>query len=216
MANLPERPAMQWLQEALAPRMEERGFSWLAQWNQFRRTDGKGFNCLILSVSDYPDLSLAEAHLGIRLSDCERLVFPYLNNAPGFREQSMSLVTPLGKLVNIHPLRLSITNAETAKAAAREFFTQLQRRGFDHLEVFHSTEALHRLYNNRPEQPVALANNQIHRCFRGVALAYLRQAPNFDGICQQYRRGLRELFAPEDTRLRFERMVENLNSASLN
>jgi hypothetical protein len=207
---------MQWLQEDMSPWMQERGFDWLPAWKQFRRTDSMGFGCVILSVSDYPDLSLAEVHLGLRINDCERLVFPYLNNAPGFRNESMTLVTPLGKLANIHPLRLSIKDRESARAAANEFYTQLQTRGFDHLEIFQSPEALHRLYNTNPEQRLHLVNNQVHRCFRGAALGYLRQTTDFDGLCNQYRRVLRELFAPEDTRLRFERMVDNLNSASLN
>jgi hypothetical protein len=50
----------------------------------------------------------------------------------------MTLVTPLGKLANIHPLRLSIKDRESARAAANEFYTQLQTRGFDHLEIFQS------------------------------------------------------------------------------
>ncbi|MTB53294.1 hypothetical protein [Lewinella sp. W8] len=207
---------MQWLKEALSPQLEERAFAWLPDWKQFRRSHERGFSCIILSVSDYPDLSLAEVHLGVRITDCEQLVFPYLNGAPGFRNESMSMVTPLGKLANIHPLRLSITDQKSAHAAAKEFYTQLQLRGFDHLEVFQSVRALHRLYNTHPEEPLPLVNNQIHRCFRGAALAYLRQSPDFAELCNQYRRVLRELFAPEDTRLRFERMVENLNSASLN
>jgi hypothetical protein len=205
-----------WLQELLNTELGQRGLEWIPHLHQFRQVFPGGFFCVILSVSGYPDCALAEAHVGIRLDDVENLSFPHTNNPLGFQPNSMTLVTPLARLLGERLLRYEIFKEEDAKSVAWQMLPLLIEKGLPFLAKYQDAHAMERLYNEQPHFPVPYLHNPIHRCFRGIALAKLVGNTEFSHLCSTYRQVLKNRFAPEQTILKFEELVTFLKDYSQN
>jgi hypothetical protein len=206
----------EWIMTALRPRLEAAGFSWHAPLHQFRRATPAGFVCVILAVSDFVDSALVEAHLGIRIDRVERLVFDHLNGAPGFRADSMTLVTPLARLYERRSQRFAVSDRASAAAAATQVAQQLDERGLSFLDTFSELLPLERLFNGAPEETVSLLHNPIHRCFRGLALAKLGDRPDLPALYATYREQLKEPYAADWALVPFTALAQGLLGYSLN
>ena len=99
MANSSRAQALEkQVEEVLGAFLEEFDYQWYPKFRQYRRETNLGFQCVILAFTHYEDLSLLEAHAGIRLDAVENLAFPFTRGLSGFRDDSMTLVTPLSRL----------------------------------------------------------------------------------------------------------------------
>jgi len=191
-------------------------FKPLPEWNQYRRSVGNGFQCLILSATSYSEGTMLEAHIGMRHDQVESLVFPLLNGRPGFEANSMTLVTPLSRLFEADTSRYWLTSAEEEQQALEQIKQQLVQRGFSLLRQLQSLKALDELFNAHPMQPLKMVHNQQHRCFRGLVIARLNQRPDFFELAGMYRNQLYRLGAQAREMEQFERLTSFLHTYSAN
>ena len=205
-----------WTVAELRPFLEAAGYSWHAPLHQFRRPTPAGFVCVILSVSDFVDSALVEAHLGIRIDRVEELVFDHLNGAPGFRRDSMTLVTPLARLYEQRSERFPVSDRAGAAQAAAKIWTRIDDRGLPFLETFSDLLPLERLFNGAPDETVSLLHNPIHRCFRGLALAKLGERPDLPALYATYREQLKAPYGADWALVSFTALAQELLGYSLN
>lgn len=205
-----------WIVAELRPHLEAADFAWYAPLHQFRRATPAGFVCVILSVSDFVDSALVEAHLGIRIDRVEELVFDHLNGAPGFRRDSMTLVTPLARLYDQRSQRFPVSDRAGAGTAAARIAEQLAERGLAFLDTFADVLPLERLFNGAPESTLPLLHNPIHRCFRGLALAKVGEHPDLPDLYDTYRERLKTPYDADWALVPFTRLAQHLLGYSLN
>ncbi len=217
MRNLQASVRESWIAERLKPFLGRQGFTWLPHLHQFRKSTERGFTCIILSVSDHEESSLAEAHLGIRIDDVENIAFPFTNGLPGFQPDSMTLVTPLAKLFGKAFERFEITDKRSAAETVTAIQGQLQDKGLKFLQQYSSLEDMEALYNEAPEASLKLVHNQSNRCFRAVVMARLLLRRDFENLVETYGRRLEtELHAPQSTLDKYARLVNFLRYYSQN
>lgn len=202
--------AEQWIRTSLAPQLEPKGYHWLGRLHQFRREHDDGFTCLILSCSPYEDTCLVEAHVGLRIHEVEEMVFSFTNGVPGFRPDSMTLVTPLARLYQESYQRYEVDGPASAATVAQTLLAQMTERGFPFLGKYRDVPMLNGLYNDTPSEPVPALHNQINRCFRGLVLAKLVQRPHLGELAAMYEQVLERHHAPAQRIQQFQRLTEYL------
>lgn len=202
--------------DRLQSTMELNGYQFLPEWNQYRQPFPGGFRSIILSVTVYEEGRTLEAHLGIRIHGVEQLVYPLLNMPSGFRDQSMTLVTPLNKVMGEETVREIAESIQDEDRLLLQMHTQLNKKGFSFLRQCSSIKALDELFNEQPMQHLMLINNQYHRCFRGLVLAHLAQRKDFNELVAIYRSQLFRDGAIEPIRNNYEKLVSFLESYSPN
>lgn len=203
--------------ELMQPLFQEKGFYFVPAFKQYRKLTPIGFQCVIFSFSHYPDGSLVEVHLGIRVDMVEQLAFPYTNGLPGFKEDSLTLVTPLARLFGMPFDRFDLVNRQDLVQASRKINYQLDEKGWQFLQANMRLTHLDQLFNNHPEKKLHLVHNQANRYLRGITIARLNQDPNFQSLAQIYRRQLKLLpTATDGIRHGFDRLFQFLLGYSPN
>lgn len=182
-----------WIYEQASKFFENQQFKFVKRVNQYRKNISNGFQCVIFSITHYPDTSIFEAHLGIRLDSVEQLAFPYTNGLPGFRKDSMTLVTPIAKLKGKLSERYNINSESSAKEAIMQVETFMNNNGFQFLEQYSKVNEMEQLYNHVTRERLHLIHNQLHRCFRGITLAKLVRRSDLIHLIQAYRMRLIDL-----------------------
>jgi|GEM_PF-1434317 len=200
----------------LRPLFEQQGFLHLPKWEQFRKPTPTGFQAVIISLANYDDLSLLEIHLGVRQDPVENLAYPFTNGLMGFRESSMTLITPLAKLHGHAYQRFELKDASDMSAPLTQIQDQLEKGGLSFLKKYTRLEEMEQLYNRHPKHNLPLVHNQINRCLRGLVLAHLNHRKDFADLATIYRERLQELRAPEVTIQKFERLRDYLRAYSQN
>ncbi len=204
------------LVEGLAAKLDGKDYIYTPQWEQFRKLTPGGFQSLILSVSEYPDASLFELHLGIRLDAVENMAYPFTNGLMGFQANSLTLVTPLAKLHGHSFQRFELAPGEEVGRPLDEIAGQLAHGGFSFLEKYNRLEEMEQLFNRHPHHPLPLVHNQINRCLRGLVLARLTDRTDFERLATLYRDRLRALRAPDATLHKYDRLRSYLRSYAPN
>lgn len=192
-----------WLYAAMSSVCEPRGFRLLAAQHQFRRPTRCGFQTVIVSLSPDPSSTLFEVHLGVRHDDVESLAFGHTGGLPLFRNDSMTLVASTAKLQDKSSERFEVVAQQDADAAVKTVVEFLEGEGWDWLDAHQQLEDIHRALNPRPLRRTRLLPNQIHRCFRGLAVAQLLDDPDYDELAAAYDDFLVQIHAPEYQRKRF-------------
>jgi len=204
------------LVEGLASKLQGKDYIYTPQWEQFRKPTASGFQCLIMSISDYPDVSIFELHLGVRLDAVENLAFPFTNGMLGFQANSMTLVSPLAKLHGHAFQRFELAPTGDVDEPLAEISGQLEQGGFSFLEKYNRLEEMEQLFNRHPHHPLPLVHNQINRCLRGLVLARLTGRTDFEKLATLYRDRLQVLRAPDTTLHKYDRMRSYLRSYTPN
>lgn len=191
----------------LSPTLLELGFEWLEAFQQFRRKTAFGFQCIILSISNYDDLSILELHFGIRFNQVEDLAFPYTNGLKGFSKESMTLVVSSAKLKKLPFLRWELAGQNDVIEASKESLLLVNQVGLLFFQQYDSMEALDALFNKKPEEKVMMLNNPINRCIRGITIAFLSHRSNFEDLSKKYREILQNLFATNLNLKKYDELV---------
>ncbi len=196
--------------------MELNDYQFLPELNQYRQEFDGGFRCVILTVTPYEEGLYLEAHLGVRIDAVEDMVYPLLNGLSSFKNHSMTLVTPLNKVVGEQNIREFAETAKDEDRLVAQIQIQLSRKGFSFLRQCSSIKALDELFNEHPLQKLTLVNNQYYRCFRGLVLAHLCNRNSFQELTAFYRSRLFREGAIEPIRDNFEKLVSFLQNYSSN
>lgn len=204
------------LVHGLVSKLRGKDYVYTPQWEQFRKPTASGFQSLILSISSYPDVSIFELHLGVRLDAVENLAYPFTNGLMGFQANSMTLVSPLAKLHGRAFQRFEIAPTGDVDAPLAEIAGQLERGGLSFLEKYNRLEEMEQLFNRHPHHPLPLVHNQINRCLRGLVLARLANRTGFEKLASLYRNRLQVLRAPDATLHKYDRLRSYLRSYTPN
>ncbi|MFK7936938.1 MAG: hypothetical protein AB8G22_25715 [Saprospiraceae bacterium] len=200
----------------LRPLLEERGFEWVGAMHQFRKATERGFVAVVLAISPYESDAIIEFHLGIRIDAVENLAYSYTNGLMGFRPNSMTLVTPLSRILDKRFQRFTVKNELEVKQVAQILLRQLEQRGFDFLSTYESLATLDYLFNHAPNLPLNLVHQQVNRALRGLALAKLNQRNDLALLIQQYRDLLAHHYATDMEKLKFDEFSQFLLNYSFN
>lgn len=192
--------------------LKEKGFIRVPAFNQFRKPTLLGFQCVITSLSHYPDLSLLEIHLGIRVDQVENMVYSFTNAPAGFRPESLTLVTPLARLKHLPMERFEIQDEKGLRSALSKIREDLDRTGLPFLALHDRLEPLHELFNQNPNSPLRLIHNQYHRCLRGLGIASILQIQDLDQLTHSYRQLMQQQGMPPQHISRFDRLCSYLKS----
>ena len=188
--------------ERLSLFFEAHGFYAFPALRQFRRDTGDGFQCVILSISDYEDMSLAELHLGLRRDKVEQTAFPFTNGLPGFQPNSTTLITPLGKVMDQHPMRFRLRDEADLEDMTIQCQEYIAQSGLPFLKRYDDLHALNVLFNTSPEKPCPWVHNQFHPAFRGLTVGALLARDDLTVLVEQHRAALHRLGA-------YGRVLEN-------
>ncbi|MEL7021310.1 MAG: hypothetical protein AAGK47_06880 [Bacteroidota bacterium] len=202
--------------EVLKPYFQARAYEWNSSLHQFRRQTDQGFTCIIISISPYPDVSIVEFHLGIRLDDVENVAYPYTNGLSGFRPDSMTLVTPLSRLYQQPFQRFTVANESDVQLATTTLIQQLEDLGWDFLDTYQHRPNLEQLFNQEPTSPLRWTHHQVHRAMRGITLAKLNQRQDLPQLIKQYEQLLVRQYATELEQVNFEALCQFLLNYSPN
>jgi hypothetical protein len=215
MASLPNHQShqlQQLVQGFLQGRLQERGYVYLPQFNQFRRLTPAGFQSVILNWTPHQDACILEVQLGIRHDAVEDIASPFTNGLTGFQAQSLTLVTPMAKLYDEPSQRFTLRNAQDAQAAAEAIAERLFSRGVGFLEKYSRLEAVDSLFNAKPAEPVSFVHNQFHRCLKALAIARLNFRADFERLAVAYRVQLQNIGASEVVLERYDRLLRYLRT----
>ena len=196
--------------------LEAKGFIPILHLKQFRYPTPIGFKCIILSISHYEDCALLEIHLGVRADAVENLAFPFTNGLPGFKKDSLTLVTPLAKLFGKNFERFEIRSKADMSPIISQVQDQLKEKGFSFLQEYSRLDNLDYLYNQNPIDPVHLIHNQVNRCIRGITLARLCQSTEFTNLGILFEQRLKNLYATEPVLDGYQRLLRYLHTYSEN
>lgn len=202
--------------DALAPAFEARGYEWMASGQQFRKQHAHGFNAVVFSPSVYDDEVILEVSLGSRHRLVEELVSSIGKQGLSNGQHGFSAITTLGKQLELKHKRLRAGNPEQTRELGDALLEFFENGGFELMEKLAGRAGLHQALNHEPSKPSLFANNQLLRCFRGLAIAHVIDASNLHSLAEVYEARLQKLGAPAEMHRSFIRMFEYFRAFGLN
>ncbi len=182
----------------------------MPEFGQYRQSFEDGFFAIILAATTYPDKTLCEVHLGVRLDRIENLVYPFTNGTRSFAEHSMTLITPLARLAGQDHLRYELFDPASATSALEDIQERLSQAGLDFLEEHSDLDSMDLLYNEESDRVAYLTHNRLNRCLRAITLARLSGREEYPDIVKACRRELREHFELPERLRRFDELARLL------
>ena len=175
-----------YLSDQLAPALHDRDFGWLAGKNQFRRPHPEGFQNLILSASPYRDLMVIDAHFGLRHEAVEEIAGKFTRSLTGWRPEAHTLLISYGKLTGAPYRRFKAKDTDGLDDIATTLLNTWTTQALPFLETHHTLPQIDHLLNDRPEEPTPSLHTQVHRCLRGLTVAWLTGRPGFEQLAETY------------------------------
>jgi hypothetical protein len=204
------------LYQQLSDFFTERGYAFMPEKKQFRRTTPTGFENILFAVSDYDDETWIEINFGVRHEQIEHIVQQFLGNLADFREDANTLVVSVGKYNDTKYFRYKVQNEDDLMITCEEIKRFFLTRGFDFMQQYASLRAIYLLFNDEPRKPCKYLYNQNHRCFKGLVAARLCNSERFLKLGDVYRNALMRMGATPDEMFSFERMLSFLLYLSVN
>ncbi len=202
--------------DTLTPVFKEEGYEWMASGQQYIKQHANGFNAVVFSPSVYEDEVILEVSLGSRHRLVEELMGAIGKQGLNNRYQSFSAITTLGKQLELKHKRLRTGSPEQTAELTEALIDFFESGGLSLLEKLSTREGLNKALNYEPENPSLFANNQLLRCFRGLAVAHIVDAPDLQTLAQTYEERLTKLGAPQEMQRSFVRMYEYFRAFGLN
>ncbi|MEN0003254.1 MAG: hypothetical protein AAF798_03890 [Bacteroidota bacterium] len=202
--------------DRLLPLVEPMGFELHTKLNQFRKITPNGFQTLIVSLSPYDEMCVLEIHLGIRNHQVENIVFPFTNGLPGFRQDSMTVVTSMGRIAGKRFWRFELRemhDLNLALATIREF---MQQQGWDFLNQHTPLTTLESTLQQDQQRAVPLIQNVAHRCMRSLVIHKLLYRPHFEQLVATHQTIFEVQVSNPALRKRYEELVIFLRHYSMN
>jgi hypothetical protein len=201
--------------ERLEPFFKAYEFMLLRHLYQFRKQTENGFQNVILSVSGSQPV-LVEVNLGTRINMVEELAYQFTTGLDVFQENSNTLITSLGRIVNDPYKRFEANHEADVPAIAdsiREFMLQ---QGFAFLEKYSRVKEMDALFNASPDDRLPYAYNHLNRCLRGIVLARIAGRRDFPALVATYRRTLERSSTAPPLLEKYDRLAHYLKTFSIN
>jgi hypothetical protein len=179
-------------------------------YKQFRKSDENGFQNAVFSCVQDDQVFTAEVHLGVRIHAVEQLVQPFLDLLLDFRGEANTLLIPAGKLTGQKYLRFKAADEKDVKIIVEQIKELMNTTGFDFLAKASQINTLHEWFNCPPTLPNFYFHNQIHYCFKALAVAKLTQTSHFKELLETYTLWLTQCNPTQNTSDKFNLFVRYL------
>lgn len=168
---------------------EPLGFKLLLDKKQLRRSFANGdFENIIFSVSPYENGDYwIEATFGIRKENVEQLTQQFLSTSHGFRPDATTWHTNIGKFKGLKYFRYKVQNNVNFRKITDEIIDFFLKSGLPFMYGHRALTEVHDLLNAQPQQGSRFVHNQVHRCFKGIAVAKLIDSPDLHDLIDIYR-----------------------------
>lgn len=196
--------------------LQDLGYAYVPKWKQYRKATQNGFVSYILSIRPYQNECMVELHAGVRIEDVEGIVFPFTNSSPTWRGNSMTIVSPLSKIMGKDMERYPVHDFSSATATSYTLLEQIQLYGEVFLRQYQDLVELFLLYNESPTARSPILNHQYHRAIRGITLAKLNQSSQLLDLVMVYKEQLIRYKTPQRYLDAFDRLAHFLLHYSLN
>ena len=186
----------------------QEGFEATGEGRQFNKNNASGSENIVISCVTAGEILYTEIHLGIRIHAVEQLVQPFLALPLDFRNQSHTLLVSQATLSQKPYLRHPIHSDTEATTALQDIRAFMQSTGFAFLAQVADLQALHQILNDKPTAPNPYFYNQVHYCFKGLAVAFLAQPTDFQRFASIYTTLLGSLHPMPHQLRRFELFIQ--------
>ncbi len=190
---------------------EPLGFELLADKKQLRRPLKNGdFESIIFSVSPYEENDFwIEANFGVRKEHVETHVQQFLTNRSDFQGDALTWTTSIGKFKGMKYFRHKVKNNLTFGSTTNEIVDFFLTSGLPFMEQNQTLSSIDVLFNAAPEKDSRFIYNQVHRCYKGLAIAKLTDSPELYSLIDKYRYNVIRLGNDEEIE-RFEHFISFL------
>ena len=192
-----------------------RGFGFLTDQNQYRKSTQNGFQNIIFSISESENVFWVEVNFGVRFEFVEQIAQQFLNNSFGYRPAANTLVISIGKFLEKKYFRFKVSNEDDFDIVTQEITNFFEEKGFAFLKTADSLNFIEETLNDSPTMPCRYLYNQVHRCFKGIVAAKISDNCNFATITNIYRHFLLKNGTDEDL-LSYERLILFLHHYNAN
>ena len=203
------------LTDRLQPYFEEEGFKAIKHLHQFRRPTRNGFQNVILSVSGR-DPVVIEVNIGTRIDLVEKLAYQFTTGLQGYQEDSNTLVTSIGRILDQPYFRFQVSQPEDIQQTADRIIGFMKETGLEFLQQYSKIRELDTLFNDKPRQKLPYAYNHLNRCLRGIVLARLAERKDFPALAATYRATLVKSSTAPPLLERYDKLVSHLKIFSFN
>ena len=194
---------------------EQQGYDFLPLQNQFKKSTPSGFFNIIVSAMHYDECIQFELYFGSRINIVEETIAPYSHGLKGYKEESNTCITNLGKYFGKRFYKLVAYNQEEVKDTGKYIRDFFEREGFAFLHSLNDMAKVEHAFNHRPMEESLLAFSHELRCFRGITLASLVQSHYLEKINQAYLYFMRQRRSPLIVQENYNRLVRFLNNTGI-
>ncbi len=200
----------------LQPVFARQGYKELHQKKQFRQQGSKGFKSFRLSLSEGSEGQLVKIQLGIRLNKVERLVEQFIDGPEELPADNQTVLASVSRFYKVEKTDYLFTNESRLQHTCQEIAQFMHRKGFHFLEAISKLRNLDALINRKPKRLSPYMNNQVHRCFKGIAIASILHRTDFEKLVTVYSNYLNSQLEPREVADNFSRLVNYLRYFSFN
>ncbi len=161
----------------------------------------------MISATQYPEGILAELHIGIRHNLVEEIVAPFAEGLQSSGADTHTLMVSQGRIEGEVHRREWIRDPADSVVVAYQWQQWMAEKGFAWLEIYRDLDWLEQLLIDDPERAQRWIPNAFNRSLRTLAVAYVRQRPDFEAIRRRCQRELRAAGVASELYLRMEQMV---------
>lgn len=201
---------------ALKQLFEEEGFEYIPLQNQFKKYTESGFFNVILNPSQHEDTLYFDLHFGARINLVEQTISPYSHGLRGYKEESNTCITNLGKYLGTPHTKLKATNPQEMRETGKYILNFFLNEGFPFLYSLSDLAKVEHAFNAAPLKESVLAYPHELRCFRGITLAALTQSVAWNRINEAYQRYFELRQSPLIIRENYQRLIGFLTNIGLN
>lgn len=195
---------------------EEEGFEYIPVQNQFKKYTESGFFNVILHPTQYDEMVYFDLHFGARINLVERTISPYSHGLRGYKEESNTCITNLGKYLGKPHYKLKAANPQEMRETGQYIQSFFENEGLPFLYSLSDLAKVEHAFNAAPHKESVLAYPHELRCFRGITLAALTQSYAWDRINAAYLQYFEQRQSPLIIRENYRRLVNFLTNMGLN
>lgn len=176
---------------------------------------GEGGNSGSLLANHLPKFWI-EFSIGVRIHTVENFANPYTLTLKDYYNQSLTILTSYGRMIDQQYFRFKISNEADLQSACQQMDIFLRQTALPFLQKYSSIYKLDKLLNNYPERPSKFIYNQSHRCIKGIVIAKLSNNPYFHTLAKAYKIVLERQSLGQELMPKYLKLLACLRAFSVN
>lgn len=200
----------------LQPIFHSHGYKNIPGRQQFRKESPQGFKNVHFTVCGNAEEPLIKIHLGIRINKVEDLLEQFLQEPGKNSGDKLTVAASVSRFFQQSHRPALLTDERKFRDNYQEITSFMKQKGFRFLESMSRLKRIDGLLNRKPELPSPFMPNQMHRCFKGIAMASILHRTDFDKLVTIYSSYLYSHWASTEVMDNFKRLVNYLRYFSFN